>query len=336
MEHRKKKQRKRFRHLRQADRDRMEAMLASGMKQKDIAAVLKVDPSTVSREMKRKKEDGRYDAANAEMKANRKRLSSKRKGMKVESDPRLRAYVVRGLRQKRSPDEISGRMKLDKTPFYATKNAIYAWLYSVYGQRYCKHLCTRRWKPKPQKKKAAREAIPNRKSIEKRPLGATNKSRYGHFEADTVHPPKRAGTREALAVAAEMKTKLLLGTKAASLAPKEMTRAIRKIGRGVKMLSLTLDNGLENREHEKWDAPAFFADPHSPWQKPLVENNIGLVRRWHFPKGTDWSKVGEDKLQGAIAHLNHKYRRSLGYRSAIEVAMAHGIIKKQRKNSRAG
>ncbi|MBI5413636.1 IS30 family transposase, partial [Candidatus Peregrinibacteria bacterium] len=70
----------------------------------------------------------------------------------------------------------------------------------------------------------------------------------------------------------------------------------------------------------------FFADPYSPWQKPLIENTIGLLRRWFFKKGTDWSTVNEKQLQHALSILNNKYRKSLNYASALEVAMAHGII----------
>ena len=62
-------------------------------------------------------------------------------------------------------------------------------------------------------------------------------------------------------------------------------------------------------------------------QKPMVENTIGLLRRWFYKKGTDWSKVTEKELQEAISVLNNKYRKSLNYKSAMEVALAHDIIK---------
>lgn len=317
-----------YRHLDQQDRDRMEALFDVGEKQKTVAKILKVDPGTVSREMKRKRKNGRYDAATAQMKANVKRSSSKYRGMNIERHPALRAYIIRGLRKKRSPDEIAGRMKRERESVCASKNAIYRWLYSVYGQRYCRYLCTKRHDKKPRREnRTVRIMIPNRIDISLRPAGAANRSRYGHFEGDTIVAPRNVPNTEAVAIAADRKSKFLVGTRLPSLSPVHMTIAIKHMYTNVIMKSCTLDNGIENKQHEQWPVMAFFCEPHRPSQKPLIEGSIGLLRRWHFPKGTDWSTVSEERLQNSIAFLNHKHRKSLKYQSAIEVAMAHGSMK---------
>lgn len=321
-----KQKRQGWHQLTRENRDRMEALLDAGETQKEIARILKVDPSTISRERKRERKDGRYDADTAEAKARKERAHSKYQGMKVEDDAALKAYLIAELEKKRSPDEIAGRMKRDKIPFYASKNAIYHWLYSVYGQRYCPLLCARRYRRRKQKRLARRTMIPNRKGLDYRPLGATNKTRYGHYEGDTIVAPKKAGNTDAIAIVAERKTKFLMAAKIPSLAPRDMTVAVNGFEKEVTMESLTMDNGIENKAHEQWDVDAYFADPHSPWQKPLVENSIGLLRRWFFKKGTDWSLVSRESLQDSIAFLNGKYRKSLNYQSAFEVATAHGMI----------
>lgn len=320
---------KAFKHLNQNDRDRIEALLNSGEKQKAIAKILKVDKSTISREVNlRKKTNGIYDATRAQQKAYLKRHESKYQGMKVESDSNLKAYIIKHLEEYRSPDEIAGRMKREKQPFQTGKDAIYHWLYSSWGQQHCQNLCSERYHVKRRKeKKTQRVMIPDRISISERPLGATNKTRYRHFEADTAVAPRRAHNTHAIAVATERKSKLVLGTKIPSLSPKEMTQAMQSFQRRAHMRSATADNGIENKGHRQWGVPAFFADPYSPWQKPLVENTIGLLRRWFFKKGTDWSTVSEEKLQFALSVINNKYRKSLAYASAMEVAKAHGIIK---------
>ncbi len=321
-----KQKRRSWHQLTQEDRDRMEALLDAGEKQKEIARILKVDPGTISREKQRERKDGRYDAATAQAKARLKRGRSKYQGMKVEEHEGLKAHIIQELEKKRSPDEIAGRMKRDNSPFYASKNAIYHWLYSVYGARYCPLLCARRYRRKKQKRKAKRTMIPNRKSIDCRPLGATNRTRYGHYEGDTIVAPKHARNTHAVAIVAERKTRMLFAAKIPSLAPQAMTAAMNGFSEQASILSVTMDNGVENKNHEDWHMPAFCADPHSPWQKPLVENSIGLLRRWYFKKGTDWSQVSDDGLRTAIDFLNGKQRRSLGYQSAVEVAAAHGMI----------
>ncbi len=281
-----KQKRRGWHQLRQEDRDRMEALLNSGETQENVAKALKVDAGTVSREMKRKPKNGRYDAEKAQAKARVERGHSKYQGMKVNGNAELKAHIIAELEKKRSPDEIAGRMKLENMPFYASKNAIYKWLYSAYGQRYAPLLCSKRYRKRKQKRKVKRTMIPNRKSIDDRPLGATNRTRYGHYEGDTIVAPKKAGNTEAVAVAVERKTRFLLAARIPSLAPKEMTLAVNGFAGRASVLSITIDNGIENKGHGDWGMPAFCADPYSPWQKPLVECTIGLLRRRHFKKGT--------------------------------------------------
>jgi IS30 family transposase len=325
-----KKKRKHFQHLGQKDRDRIEALLGAGHTQKEVAKILKVDKGTISREIrKRRRKNGRYEATAAQQKASVQRSNSKYQGMKVEKCRDLKAYLIAELKNHRSPDEIAGRMKQERRKNRIGTNAIYKWLYSVYGQPYARYLCTKRYRRKKRKVVGAkRTMIPNRIGIEKRPLGATNKTRYGHFEGDTIVAPKKADNTESVAVTAERMTKLFLGTKIPSLSPVHMQSAVERLDSEAHMLSLTLDNGIENRSHESWPVPAYFADPHAPWQKPLVECSIGLLRRWFLPKGTDFARIPGSELQQYFSIINHKYRKSLNYKSAYEAALLHGIIQK--------
>ena len=130
---------KTYRHLNQHDRDRIEALVNAGENKSSIARILKVNRSTISREIaERKRKSGIYEATTAQHKAYVLRRQSKYQGMKVESNSSLKAYIIHQLKQKRSPDEIAGRMSRDGRAVTAQKDAIYRWLYSAWGQVHCR------------------------------------------------------------------------------------------------------------------------------------------------------------------------------------------------------
>ncbi len=319
MEKRKKKKRS-FSHLDQSKRDRLEIMLKEGRKQKDIADVLGVDPGTISREKKRKrKRQRRYKATVAQQKANAKRASSKYCGMAVESELERKKFIIGELERFRSPDEIAGRIFVEKNHSPIGKDAIYSWLYSTRGGRYAKHLCAMRRKKKPHKKTGKREMIPNRISLKQRP------KRGVHAQGDAFVSPKDGGTASGIMVVIP-DTQLLLGTKTPDLSPKTYTPRIDRLLKQTSADTCTFDNGIENKHHEQLSVPAYFCDPHAPWQKPDVENNIGLLRRWFVPKKRHLKRMKEKDLQGYLHVLNGKYRKSLGYQSSYELSVKKGII----------
>jgi len=317
------KRRRKFRHLNQFDRDRIEALLQAGHKQEAIAGVLKIDGSTISREIKkRRRKNGCYEAAVAQHKANVKRSNSKYQGMKIEKHPELRTRIITELKQLRSPDEIAGRLEREKQNPRVNANAIYKWLYSAWGQAFCPYLCTRRYRPKKQKQTMKREMIPNRISLEQRPKQGE------HGEGDLFVSPVKTGTQRSGALICVPSSQLLLGNMVANRKPAVMAGAVKRIVFEVSIDDLTLDNGIENKLHERFGIPAYFCNPYSPWQKPHIENSIGLLRRWFIPKKTNLENVSENQLQDYLHVLNGKYRKSLGYRSAYEVAIERGIIQK--------
>ena len=317
------KKKRRFRHLNQFDRDRIEALRNSGHKQEEIALILTFDASAISREIKsRKRKNGIYSATSAQHKALVKRSNSKHQGMKIEKYSVLRDRIITGLTQHRSPDEIAGRMKEENQMPRIGTNAIYKWLYSPWGQKYCHLLCTKRYKKRKQKKKTKREMIPHRISIHERPAMGI------HAEGDLFVSPIKTGSKESGAVITIPNTKLIIGTKIENKKPAVMRQAVKNMLRLINIDDLTMDNGIENREHEQFGINTYFCDPRSPWQKPHVENSIGLLRRWFVPKKTDLKNLSEEQLQNYLHILNGKFRKSLGYRSAYEVSIKCGIIQK--------
>jgi IS30 family transposase len=319
----KRKKRKPFHHLKQPDRDRIEALLDAGHTQEEIATILQFNPGAISREVTgRQTKDGRYVATLAQGKANVKRSNSKYQGMKIEQYPELKADLIALLMQLRSPDEISGRWKQEKRTVRVNTDAIYKWLHSSWGQPYCKYLCTRRYKKRKQTKKTKREMIKDAIPLALRPIEGI------HAESDLFVSSKRSGTQRSGMVTVVPLVKLMAGIMVSNKKPSVFAEAMRTVSECVLIDDVTLDRGIENRDYQAFGLPAYFCDPHSPWQKPHVENGIGLLRRWFIKKGTNLMEVSEEYFQECLHILNHKWRKSLGYRSAYEVALERGIIQK--------
>ena len=82
------------------------------------------------------------------------------------------------------------------------------------------------------------------------------------------------------------------------------------------------DRGKELSGHAQFTLDTgtrvFFADPHSPWQRPTNENTNGLLRQY-FPKGTDLSRWSAEELEAVALALNNRPRKALGSRTPTEV-----------------
>ena len=330
-------------HLKQSDRDRIEVMKDTGIKQCDIAKVLGRNPSVISQEIKRNRrkmrsrggnKDGPYEASVANHKAYVRRRESKCQGLKIRNNKELEKYIVRGLKQGWSPDEISGRMKKDNEPFYASKDLIYAWLYSVWGQNYTKYLYQKRSRKRKRKlKKTEKAMIPNRVGIEFRPNEANDGLNFGHFEGDTIVSGKNSTgslPKESLAVVYERKAKYIAARKIKSLSPKQLNLGVKKILNTLNQKeTMTLDNGIENRDHEKLGLQTFFCDAYSSWQKPGVENANKMIRQY-IPRGSDISCFSHQYVTMIVQRINNKPRKSLGYKTPMEVMFENNLLNKKR------
>ena len=86
--------------------------------------------------------------------------------------------------------------------------------------------------------------------------------------------------------------------------------------------TLTWDRGKELSGHAQFaldtGTKVFFADPHSPWQRPTNENTNGLLRQY-FPKGTDLFRWSSTDLEAVAVAINNRPRKVLGWRTPAEV-----------------
>ena len=310
--------------LTKAERLEIGILLEKGYSQRAVSRALGRGHNTVSYEIKKNSTNGMYDPLKADAKARVHKHYRRLAWSKIEASPELERVVVEKLKAHWNPDEIAGCLKRTKQP-YVSKTAIYDWLRTSRGERYCEHLYSKRKRVKKRRPRMKRVLIPNRVSIYERPLGATNRSRGGHWERDTI--VGRKGTPGGVATAQERKYRFVSAHKVASMKSREHLIADRILFKDTKTLSVTRDNGIENRDHEQLNVPSFFCDPYSSWQKGGIENANKMLRQY-FPKGTDFSTVTQEEIDRACAIINNKPRRILGYWSSRELAEKAGIIKK--------
>lgn len=311
-------------HLTDAERLEIGILLGKGYSCRDIGSALGRSHASISRELRRNRTLGGYQPRSAKMKARMRRRQSKYQGMKVRERPDVEGYIVAKLKLYWTPEQIAGRLKYVDTHLpYISGKGIYKWLYSAWGQAYCHLLPKKRHKPaRRRKKKTRREMIPNRISFHYRPVEADRRIEHGHFEEDTMVSGRRTKSKVALAVFCERKARYSRLSRMKNMRPEIHVRAQQKMAKGLKMETVTYDNGIENKQHEKvahlLEVRTFFCDPYASWQKGMVENTIGRIRRF-IPKGADIGQFSHRQIAGIECWLNHTPRKCLNFKTPHEI-----------------
>ena len=202
-----------YTHLKQSDRDEISILLKKGYSLREIAGAIGKNHSSVSREIKANSTKAVYDPKLAENKARLKRMRSKYQGMKIAGNTKLEIQVAIGLLARWSPEEIAGRIAyLNGGEAIISAKSIYKFCYSSWGQYLCKYLPHQRYEPRKRGvAKPAKVLIPDRISIDLRPLVVAEQKRFGDFEGDTLGRPKHEN--ETLVGAVERKSLYFVGCK---------------------------------------------------------------------------------------------------------------------------
>ena len=314
------------------DRVRIQDGLAARKSIREIARIVGVDHSTVSREVRAHRgPDGRYSARLAQSQAEAARRRPR--ATKLERDPRLRAYVVGGLDRGWSPEQICARMRLDHPGddgMRLSHETVYRALYVQGRGSLREELSCEQALRSGRRGRKPRSKLPERRGakrwvegheIARRPAEADDRAVPGHWEGDLV---VGGDLRSCLITLVERSSRALLMSRLGVHDSDTVVDRLRELAPTIpEALSRTLtwDQGVEMAASARFaDATSFevyFCDPHSPWQRPSNENTNGLIRQY-FPKGTDFTEVTDEEVARVQDLLNGRPRKSLGWRTPAE------------------
>lgn len=307
-----------FKYLSSGERSEIEILKGKGYSIREIARVLGRSPNTISLELKRVPSG--YRAIYAKIYARTKLKNRRFQWSKIESTPELKEYVITGLKNHWNPDEIAGRMKREKKPWYLSKSAIYLWLETARGERYKQYLYAYRPGRRHKKKDGLHGQILHMKPIE---LRKNDRTRYGHFESDLIVSGK-SGTG-GLSTSIERKSRYLSALKVANLTSLEKQKTLTQLVEELRVKSITFDRGHENAKHYELGIPTYFCNAYHSYEKGGVENANKMIRAF-FPKKTNFAFISQEKVNQIVSIINNKPRKILGYMTATEVAVRAGVI----------
>lgn len=320
---------KEYRHLSEYERDSIESCLRAGVTKSEIASRIGRDRSTISREISRNNLcKSAYDSRKANQIANAKASIPRVSRKLLKTD--LWEYVYSLLKKRRSPEQISGRLRkeypMDES-MQVSHEAIYQYIYVMpkgeLKTEVLEYLRQGHRKRRPRARgKDRRGRITNMKTISERPEEVENRLIPGHWEGDLI---KGKGNASSIGTLVERATRYTLLVKMKSADATSALIAFNKAFKRVPLeirKSLTYDRGKEMANHEQLSEKAklqvYFADPHSPWQRGTNENTNGLIREY-FPKGMDLSTVTTRELRRVEKELNDRPRKVHDFYTAGEM-----------------
>ena len=312
-----------YKQLNQAQRYQIEILKKAGKNQKEIAALLGVSESTISRELKRNQGKKGYRPKQAQIKAdNRKKQALKA----LKMTPALILLIEARIRLDWSPVQVSGQIK-DELGILISHERIYQHIWTDKRHGGTLHTHLRQYHKQRKKKygsKDKRGQIRNRVSIDERPAIVAEKTRIGDWEIDTVIGQNHQG---ALVTIVDRVSKFTLIKKVDSKHAEVVTAATISLLQPYldKTLTITADNGKEFAGHEtikeQLGANVYFAHPYCSWERGLNENTNGLIRQY-FTKGSSFENITDDEVEAVMYKLNHRPRKTLKFKTPHTVFFA--------------
>jgi IS30 family transposase len=303
-----------YKHLSQAERYQIHALMKAGHDQSQIAKVLDRNKSTISRELSRNTGSRGYRPKQAcEMSTYRSQNS--RNASTVASWVKDEANAL--LRVQWSPEQIASKLPISHETVY---QHVYA--DKAQGGALWKNLrCQKQKRKRYAGGRDRRGQIPNRRPLSERPLQIEARKQVGHWECDTVIGANHKG---AVVTMVERKSGYGVIAKVTNKTSELVSSAIvdKLQPMAVRVKTLTFDNGKEFAAHAHIDAQlqstTYFARPFASWERGSNENFNGLLRQY-IPKKRSMSTVSDEEIKMIQNRLNNRPRKRLGFKTPAEV-----------------
>jgi IS30 family transposase len=323
--------RKKYCQLTLAQRYEIASYLKVGKNQTEIAALIGVHRSTISREFKRnipKRGKGakKYVALNAQKKTENRHIE---KLKHITFTDALKQQAKEWMVDKKySPEFIAAQWVKDKVKG-VSHECIYQFIWhckhtnqkdnKAYKQLY-KQLKHGKRRRKRGNYKDTRGLIPNRVSIENRPKIVEKRRRSGDIEVDLIMGKDH---KSALLVTVDRATLITTIDKLESKNSTIITdKIIERMREKPPLKTMTFDNDQAFSQHEKIAAAlkinTYFTRPYTSQDKGTIENRNGVIRRF-FPKKTDFNIIDLKEIKRVENELNNRPVRKFGYLTPNEL-----------------
>ena len=329
-----------FNHLCLEQRYQIEALLETGITQTQIAVIIGVHKSTVSRELRRNKAaKGPYSKTYAGRIAQRRysdRQLSKPKNTRF--TPQMKQEARHWLKEDRlSPELISATWKKNGQPAVSHER-LYQWIWSAKTSKHRDliqdselYMCLRHGKRRQKRgnQKHTRGIIKHRIPIDQRPELIELRERIGDVEVDLMMGKEH---KSALLVMTDRAT---LITTMDFLAGKDSKAVKQKIEDRIKWVgsswikTMTFDNDMAFALHyeiqQEYGIKTYFTRPYTSQDKGTVENRIGLIRAF-LPKGTDLNLISDQEIASIEDKINNRPIRKFGYLTPKEKLLSYKLV----------
>jgi IS30 family transposase len=232
-----------------------------------------------------------------------------------------------------SPEAVVGRLKhVEKNMGTISASAARRYIKSPYGR----HIEAHRIKifGKKRRKGGRKKRIEDNTIIDKRPKRINDRKGLEHMVGDFI-VSGRSGKGLMFSLV-DRKVRITLLERILPVSVKNVEHAlVRMKTRYPEMQTITFDNNMLFLEHKRlariFEINIYFARPHTPWDKPSVENGNGVLRRY-IPKSSDISTYSRHSIRKLEARMNNRFMEYLLFRTPHEVYEKEKKRHKTQKN----